>query len=381
MRTRLSFAGALAVITAIPAVSNSAGAQGTLSTQGFGYPPGQISAGAAALGGGPAETDAASALNPAAMAAWGRPGVYFEYAPEFRSVSANGQSDNTTTSRFPLAAGAMMLGTRVTLGVSLSTLLDRTWETTRTGYKQLVLDSVPFTEDFRSAGAINDVKAGISVGVLRTLWLGVAADVFSGDNDLTITRSSSDTTVAVYNQTARMSYSGIGASAGIMWQPDQVLAIGISGRLGGRLTSYRNDTVLTRATAPDRAGAGIAFTGLPGVILAFRADWDGWKSMNGLGSAGLGVVNTWDYGGGAEFRGPSALGAPLALRIGYRRRGLPFLVDSAKIMESAYSGGVGVLLAQGRSRIDLTLVRSVRNGLPGVTEHAWTMEFGVMVRP
>lgn len=378
--TRFTPAALLGVAVAALAAA-PARAQGTVSTQGFGYPPGQISAGAAALGGGPAETDAQSALNPAALAGWVRPGVYVEYAPEFRSVDANGQNDHTTTSRFPLLGGAIMLGNRLTVGVSVSTLLDRTWETTRSGFDQLAVDSVPFTEDFKVAGAINDVKAGASFAVLNSLWIGVAADVFSGDNNLTITRSSQDTTVQTFAQTARLSYSGNGASAGIMWQPGGQVAIGVSGRIGGRLTSYRNDTVLTRATAPKRAGAGITFTGLPGLVLAFHTDWEGWSSMNGLGQPGLQITNTWDYGGGAEIKGPVALAGPIAIRLGYRHRGLPFLVDSSKIMEKSYSAGLGFLLAQGRSRVDFTLVRATRNGLPGVTEHAWTAEFGITVRP
>lgn len=382
MRLRLSRAvGSLVLACAAAGTPVLAAAQGTLSTQGFGYPPGQISAGAAALGGGPAETDGSSALNPAALGAWFRPGVYFEYAPEFRSVTANGVSDHTTTSRFPLAVGAIQFGNRVTLGVSLSTLLDRTWATARSGYQYVGRDSIPFTETFESAGAINDVKAGVSVGVLRNLWVGVAADVFSGDNDLTITRSSSDTSEARYTQTARISYSGVGASAGLMWEPGSMLAIGLSGRIGGDMKSLRGDTVLSRASAPDRAGAGVTFTGLPGIVLAVHADWNGWTRMNSLGSPTLGITNTWDYGGGAEFHGPRAFGAPVALRVGYRTRGLPFLVDSAKIRETAYSGGVGFVLAQGRSRLDLTLVRAIRSGVPGVTEHAWTMDFGILVRP
>lgn len=381
MPTRFTPAALLGAAIALLAAAVPAFAQGTLSTQGFGYPPGQISAGAAALGGGPAETDAQSALNPASIAGWVRPGLYFEYAPEFRSVNANGQTDHTTTSRFPLVSGAIMLGNRLTLGVSASTLLDRTWETTRSGFDHFAADSVPFTENFKVSGAINDVKAGASVAVFNFLWLGVAADVFSGDNNLTILRSSQDTTVKTFTQTSRLSYSGVGASGGIMVQAGSQLAIGISGRAGGRLTAFRNDTVLTRATAPKRAGAGVTYTGLPGLVLAFRTDWEGWSSMNGLGQPGLQITNTWDYGGGAEVRGPVVFAGPLALRVGYRHRGLPFLVDSSKVMEKSYSGGLGFLLSQGRSRIDLTLVRATRTGLPNVTEHAWTAEFGVTVRP
>jgi len=106
-------------------VAASASAQGNLSSQGFGYPAGGLSTHAEGLGGSIAENDALSPVNPAALSSWGRPGLYFQYDPEFRSVTANGQSDHTLTARFPLLAGALNIGSRFTLGVASTTLLDR----------------------------------------------------------------------------------------------------------------------------------------------------------------------------------------------------------------------------------------------------------------
>ncbi|MGE5750306.1 MAG: hypothetical protein ACM31F_10130, partial [Gemmatimonas sp.] len=52
-------------VAAVTLGANAAGAQGTLSTQGFGYPTGQLSTRALANGGGIGEFDADSPINPA----------------------------------------------------------------------------------------------------------------------------------------------------------------------------------------------------------------------------------------------------------------------------------------------------------------------------
>src|SRR4051812_27515068 len=94
---------------------SSAAAQGTLSTQGFGYPAGGLSTRAEGLGGSIVENDPLSPRNPATLATWGRPGLYFQYDPEWRRVNANGTSDNTLTARFPIISGALNVGSRFTV--------------------------------------------------------------------------------------------------------------------------------------------------------------------------------------------------------------------------------------------------------------------------
>src|SRR5262245_55395212 len=49
------------------AFASSAAAQGNLSTQGLGFPPGQLSTKAASMGGSIGESDASSPLNPASI--------------------------------------------------------------------------------------------------------------------------------------------------------------------------------------------------------------------------------------------------------------------------------------------------------------------------
>lgn len=371
----------VAALVALAAGAVPAAAQGTLSTQGFGYPAGTLSARAAAMGGGPAALDPLSTANPAAIMAWIRSGVYAQYSPEFRSVSDQGRTDHQTTARFPDVSAALRVGDRLMLGASATTFLDRSWETTRTGYTYTSIDSSQYTEHFTSAGAINDVRFAVAYAVAPRFWLGVAAHGFIGQNRLSISRSSTDTTVATFNQTSRIGYGGSGFSAGLVWEPVGPVTIGISGRYGGRIRAYRGDTTLTTAKVPREYGASISFTGLPGTEIAANASWEGWSSLASLGNPGLGVTDGWDYGVGIETRGPKALGVPMPLRAGWRHRTLPFEVSGLPIRETTLSVGTGIPIAGGASRLDLAVLRSTRSGVPGVSEHAWTLSIGIMVRP
>ena len=370
----------IALLLTAGAAARSA-AQGTLSTQGFGYPPGQISTRAASLGGGLAETDPLSPINPAALADWVRSGLYVQYSPEYRNVKSAAGSDKTMTVRFPVMMGAVTAGSRVVIGVSTSTLLDRTWETHRTGFTRTGADSAQFSEDFTSSGAINDIRLGVTYGITPSLWVGVGGHIFSGDDRLKIQRLSSDTTVTPFIQQSRLSYSGTGLSGGVAWRPSAALLLGASGRVGGNIETFRNDTSLTHATVPARWGVGASFTGVSGMLIAARADWEGWSSLGDLGRAGLGVTDTWDVGAGLEVRGPALFGSSLPLRVGYRHRTLPFTVGDTRIIENSLSFGAGVPISGGRSRIDLGVERANRGSTSGISEKAWILSAGFMVRP
>ncbi len=375
---RYTLAIAVLVAAALPA---RAASQGTLSTQGFGYPPGQLSTRATSLGGGIAETDPLSPVNPAAIAEWIASGLYVQYSPEYRSVTSTDVADHTMTVRFPVMMGAVRAGNRVMIGLSTSTLLDRTWETSRVGYTHAGPDSSRFEEDFTSSGAINDIRLGVAFAVTPSLWIGAGGHIFSGDDRLKISRVSDDTTTTPFLQQSRLSYSGTGLSGGVTWRPANALILGASGRVGGRIQTFRNDTSLTSADVPARWGVGAAFTGVSGLLLSARANWVGWSSLGDLGRPGLGVTDAWDMGAGVEVNGPLFFGLTLPVRVGYRHRTLPFTVGAVKVVEKSFSFGAGIPISGGRSRIDLGAERADRGSVNGISEKAWILSAGFMVRP
>jgi len=372
----------LSTLALCATIATSAAAQGTLSTQGFGYPAGGLSTHAEALGGSIAESDPLSPMNPAALSSWGRPGLYFQYDPEFRTVQASGVSASTLTARFPMVAGALNIGPRLTFGLSATTFLDRTWEVSRSGSVFSGPDSTVFAEKFSTDGAINDLRAGLAFSLFSNLSVGIAGHVLTGQNRLSITRQFSDTATAIFTENSTLSYTGHSVSGGIDWRPLTSLSLGVSGDAGGTMHSFRNDTTLSDARVPKRFGFGGVFGGISGLLLSANAEWNGWSALNGLGDADAHAVDGWDWGIGAEVRAPSLFGQEIPVRLGYRHRILPFEAAEAVVHETDYSAGIGIPISHGRSRVDFSLTRANRAAnIPDVSEHAWILSAGFFVRP
>lgn len=386
-----SFARALALLAALVALAPAAAAQGTLSTQGFGYPPGELSARAAATGGAIGEFDATSVLNPAAVALFGITGIYAQYAPELRTVSGPDGSDRSLVSRFPLLGVFVRLGDRGALALTATTLLDRSWTTSRADTAVVTDRAIPFVEEFRSTGAIDDLRLAGAWRVGGTFRVGLAGHVFTGQSRLAVARTFADSSFAPFSQRSSVGYLGTGVSAGVEWQPVRAVAIAASGRLGGRLTARSGDTTLGRARVPARWGGALSFTGVRGAALTASAEWTQWSALNGLAPSNLRARDGWAYAAGVEVRGPTAFGAALPLRLGARRRTLPFPVGRTSptstgdvlrdVTETTLSAGTGVPLARGRASVDVALLRALRSAGTDTRERAWILSLGVTVRP
>jgi len=110
-RTVLARCVAVGCLAVAAATSRAAG-QGTLGSQGFGYPPGQLSVYSRSLSGASAEMDALSPINPAALSLMRRGGIYLQSEQEHRSLDAGTQSSSTRSNRFPLFAAIVPVGPR-----------------------------------------------------------------------------------------------------------------------------------------------------------------------------------------------------------------------------------------------------------------------------
>jgi hypothetical protein len=366
-------------------------AQGTLSGQGFGYAPGQLSARSRATGGGLGEFDPFSGLNPAAMASVRRSTLYFESSPEFRQVDVNDVSDRTSSIRFPAFGAALQVGRRAIIGLSASTLADRSWGSSFRSTEIIGGRDITSTQRFRSTGAMNDVRLAAAVNLFSRLRLGAGAHVITGQNRLAIVRDFDDSTFLDFSQSSALDYSGIAFSAGADWRPHRVLGLAASYRRGGKLTARSADTIVSTAHVPDRAGAAVRYDGIKGASLFARFDWTKWSAVGTLGTSRLAASDTREYGGGAELAGPRFAGTTTLLRAGLRHRELPFGFGGAKPTETILSGGLGIPIGRDRALLDLTIDRAARsaNGAVAgggvltpvdVRERAWTLGFGFAFR-
>lgn len=356
--------------------------QGTLSTQGFGYPLGGLSTRAAASGGASGEFDPRTSRNPAAISAWMRMGAFLQYDPEFRQVSLGGSDDRTVTPRFSALGVAFPVKSRGMLGLSTHSFLDRTWSTTVRSGERLGPDSVLFTETNGSSGAINDSRLSFAYLFGTKVSVGAAVHVFTGENRLTLRRQFDDSLrYGTLNRSLTLAYSGTGVSAGVVVQPVPWFAAAASARRGGTMSLRVVDTLRTKANVPDRFGFAARVDAIPGVSLLASADRTNWSNLNGLGSSEAAAQDAWEYAVGAEFSAQRARITNWVYSVGYRTRDLPFAADGRAVTERALSGGLSAPLAGSRATLDLALQRATRDAGSDVKERAWLLSLGLTVRP
>jgi hypothetical protein len=358
-------------------------AQGTLSTQGFGYPSGQISARALGTGGALAEIDPLSVTNPSSLLNMGGSALYFQAEPEYRTITAGGQSERSTIARYPLVAAMVPLTPSLFAGLSVSTLLDRSFETRSRGAQVLPDGALPVTNVFKSDGSIGDLRLAIAWAPRPWLHLGVAGHAISGDNRLRSTQTFDDSTrFAPLTDTTTLGYVGNAYSTGLAVYTGNAGVLTASYRRGGHLSLKHGDTTKSEARVPDRLALSAAYLGIRGTSIAVRTARDQWSDMRGLGSSRLRVAEGWDTSVGADVLGPRFAGLALQLRAGARWRTLPFGIATSDVRERSYAFGLGTLLARGRAAVDVAGIRATRDasGSPA-QESAWTLSFGLTVRP
>jgi hypothetical protein len=378
---RIATALAAVALCSIPAVS--ARAQANLSVQGFGFPTGQFSTRTYGTGGALAELDPLSPINPASISVIPARMVTFQIEPEFRTVTTSSGSDRTTTARYPNVFGAMPVGHGWVMSLGASTLLDRTATTVFNTTQFLTpTDSVPMTTKFRVDGAMDDIRLAAGWLPLNWLRIGFGAHAITGHNLISITQSFTDSLqFAAFTQQRILGFSGGAVSAGFQLVSKSVTA-GFSARHGGNLNLSSEDTLLTSAKVPNRYGASIAYTGIANSAIAIRTSRDDWSSLGSLGTPNLHAVDAWDTSVGADLAGPKIGDRILFLRGGYRTRTLPFQTGTHTVTEQSFTGGLGTAFAAGHVLGDFAIIHSNRSaeGL-SASEHAWTMSFGISVRP
>ena len=374
-----------ALIAAASALlSGYAQAQGALSMQGLGYPAGGISTRAEGAGSGLADFDALSLTSPSAIAGVGSSAIYFQYSPEFRRVTTSGGTAKTTTARFPVVLGVLPMGQSWTLGLSSSTFLDRSLETSLTR-KEIIganTDTVTVTERNRVLGAINDVRVALAWSGTPAFRIGMGGHVFAGSNRITLSTLYPDSAKYISNaQVGRISYAGFAASVGLEYHPVRAIGFAVSARKGGDLRAESGDTLIGTGKLPDHYSGSVIFEGLPGTIISVRAAHDSWSSLTSLSSSGIQAFDSWDTGFGIEASGPRLLQRILTVRAGARFRTLPFGFNANKVSERSFAGGLGIPLTRDRAALDLSFERATRDAGTDVKERGYILSFGLRVSP
>jgi hypothetical protein len=374
----------LLVAIAVAVISSRGDAQGALSLQGLGYPTGGLSARAEGTGGGLADFDPLSLVNPASLAGVGSAALFFQYSPEFRRVTAGPSTAKTTTARFPLVSGVVPMGQTWTLGLSSSTFLDRSSETNLVRREQVgaITDSANITERNKVLGAINDVRLALAWARGPRFRLGFGAHAFTGSNRITFLQIFPDSARYISTaQTGRISFAGFAGSVGLEYRPSRAIGFALSGRMGGDLRAESGDTAIGRARLPDHYSASVVYEGITGASISARVAHDTWSSLSTLSSSNIEAFDGWDTGVGVEATGPRILQRIVMVRAGARLRTLPFGFNGERVSETSFMAGLGAPLARERASFDFSVQRANRTAGGDVKERGFILSFGLRVSP
>lgn len=375
----------LFVAIALALVASRAEAQGALSLQGLGYPTGGVSARAEGTGAGVADFDPISLSSPAALAGVGSAALFFQYSPEFRRVTAGSATAKTTTARFPLVAGVLPMGQQWTLGLSSSTFLDRSSETSlvrRQPVGDVVTDTIDVTERNKVLGAINDVRLALAWSGSPAFRIGFGAHAFVGSNRISFSQLFPDSARYIStSQTGRISFAGFAGSAGIEYHPARAIGFALSGRKGGDLRAQSGDTAIGTARLPDHYSGSVIYEGISGVAVSARVAHDSWSSLSSLLSTNTKAYDGWDTGVGIEAVGPRIMQRLVTVRAGARFRTLPFGFNGDKVSETSFAAGFGAPLTRERATFDFAIQRASRTAGSLVKERGLILSFGLRVSP
>ena len=376
-----AFSAALLALIVLPA---AAGAQSLFSTRGLGVPLEPVDARARALGGiGVGLLGwTGSMVNPAEAAGVYRRGVTAAIQSSRRSVEFEGESDVVGGTRFPVMRAVLPFGERVGVAIGYGGFLDQAWAVRSESVVPIGDREIRAVDQVESSGGVAQGRLDVAYLVTPTLAVGIGAGLYTGRLERVVSRSFPDSVVIDgFRTTAAWNYSGPAVSAGAWWQPLPILRLGASVTWAGELRAEPEEgtTQEVRVDLPLQVAAGASGQLAPGLLAVAGARWAGWSSVaDGFGDPDV-AADTWEVGGGLEWRGARALGRPFPLRLGARYAKLPFRVQGATPSEWALALGLGSVLARDdlgpRAVVDAAIERGRRGdaAATGLTESFWRL--------
>jgi len=381
MRSRLTAFVFLAL--AAPA---SLSAQSLLNAAGLGLPSDPLDARTRALGGVGVGLQGAALLrnDPAAAAGFILPSVMVTAQPSWVDVGANaaGVAETFRGTRFPSLGIAYPTAGLGVVTVSFESVFDQRYEADRPVTVDLGDGAVDVTDHFTSTGGVSQLRLGFARVVGQRVALGVSAGRYTGSVVRRLVRDFPDDAtsepVESYQVGGLWTYSGTSLVGGAS------VAIGSFAQVAG---SVAWSSSLDAAPSDDTEGAAGSFdiplqlhlgtTAVlaPGLSLSASLATADWSGIDNDLNDGRSVGRATSYGVGLELARARLLGRSAPLRFGYRKRDLPFVLDSGGApSESVWAGGLGLHLSQAgnfvRAALDLSLERGTRKD-SAISESFW----------
>jgi hypothetical protein len=376
---RLLIAGFLALW---PATAVSQASQ--FGVRGLGAPGRALSTRSVASGGAFGMFDAESGLNPAALGGLQVMTATFNGAQSFRTADNPAGSESLRSSRFPhISFGGPVRGSPVSVGLGYSTYANRDF--TVASVDTLVLRDVPVpvADTLSSRGGLSDLRVAAAYQLRDRSVLGAAFHVVTGSNRMESRRTFSDDQYLPVQQTAELSYGGVGVEIGAVQQLGTALWVAATARSDGKVIVDRDSTRVSEVDLPYTLGVGLRWKASPRLDLATSGIFRTWSGANSdlLASGGTGSDNTFEAAIGGEYIGDPRRPYRRPIRFGAHYATLPFpLEPGVQPTEFGVSIGSGARFAQDRASIDLA-VEHIWRSAGDFKERGFVFSVGVGVRP
>lgn len=361
---------ALPVLLLLAAAPAAAGAQSILSAAGLGIPVSPLDARAQALGGVGIGLMGEPILpgDPSSSARLTLGTLVMTSVPSWVSYSnsATKQTGSFRAAHFPLVGIAYPAFGVGVVTFSFQSMLDQQYKGDAPASIPLTDTLLAVTDSFTSAGGVSQIRLGFARALGKRFAVGVSAARYGGHLTRRLVRTFNDTiaggTLSQFQAGGYWDYSGVAltgsASADLGGVAHVAGSLTWSGKLKATASSNTEGSSATFSIPVEvRLGAtGILAPGLDVNAGFTRANWSGINGELTTGTA-PGAATTW--GAGLELSRARLLGHSLPLRFGYRHADLPFSLTGAKPVETAWSGGFGVVIRHASSLTQSALTQAL----------------------
>ncbi len=375
----LLVAGLAVAPAALPAQSSIFGVRG-LGMPGRPYTPATR-----ATGGSFGLFDGESSLNPAALSFLQGATGSFVMAPTWRHWESPAGTAQIRETRFPLMSFAGPIpGSSVGVGLSLGSYADRDFRLTAVDTITLRGAPVEVADTLSSLGGLNEIRLAAGTVVGSRTSVGAAVYWITGSSRLDARRSFGDSTYLPVRQTAELSYQGVGLSLGVVHKLRENLQVALYARTDGHADVDLDSAGVYQVDLPYTIGAGAQLKPSARLTVAGHLLYRTWSGANSdlLAQGGTGAENTLELALGGELARNARRPGNLPIRFGVRYAQLPFPIQPGEQpREFGLSLGTGTRFAQDRASLDLTLEHHWRSESSRYSERAFTIVFGLSVRP
>jgi hypothetical protein len=370
------------VLACWPAVAASQSSQ--FGIRGLGVPGRALSTRAVGTSGAFGLFDAESGLNPAALTGLAVMTANFNGVQSFRTAENPAGSASLRDSRFPhVAFGGPIRGTPLVVGISYSTYANRDFSSASRDTVVLREVPVPVADTLSSRGGIADLRVAAAYRLRERSVVGGAFHVLTGTNRLESRRTFSDDQYLPVEQSAELSYAGVGASVGAVQQLGSSIWLAAIARSDGKVTVDRDSARVSQVDLPYTVGVGARWKASQRLDLAAHGMYRTWSGANSdlLAQGGTGADNTFEVAFGGEYVGDPRRPFRRPIRFGARYGTLPFpLQPGLQPKEFGLSVGSGVRFAQERAGVDIAVEHLWRSA-GDFKERAFVISVGIGVRP